>query len=186
MSSHLWPKIEISKVNSSWFRPLQPGELINKIQIPIDQCFHSHLFICLAREDLSLSKFEELLEQERRRYIDKGTELVSTRHDLQIPSLVCFQVVTYHFMGRRKWTMRTWVNWFAATWRLTKEKLDELGWWRCWWSRRRKWRWWARWWYGCSTRTRLTDQWCDWGTRDDTRCLIRQISLLHSMMLDCK
>ena len=73
MSSHLWPKIEISKVNPSWFRPLQPGKFNVPIQISLStSSFHIHVVIYLAREDLSLTKFEELLEQERRRYIDKG------------------------------------------------------------------------------------------------------------------
>ncbi|CAF4948877.1 unnamed protein product, partial [Rotaria socialis] len=48
MSSHLWPTIETSKVNSLWFRPLQP-----------------------VREESSLAKFEELLEKDRRHYIEK-------------------------------------------------------------------------------------------------------------------
>ncbi|CAF0911864.1 unnamed protein product [Rotaria sordida] len=52
MSSHLWPTIETSKVNSLWFRPLQP-----------------------VREEFSLAKFEELLEQERRHNIEKGVNL---------------------------------------------------------------------------------------------------------------
>ncbi|CAF2406071.1 unnamed protein product [Rotaria sp. Silwood2] len=52
MSSHLWPIIETSKVNSLWFRPLQP-----------------------VREEFSLAKFEELIEQERRHSIEKGVNL---------------------------------------------------------------------------------------------------------------
>ncbi|CAF0780978.1 unnamed protein product [Adineta steineri] len=52
MSSHLWPTTETSKVNALWFRPLQP-----------------------VREDVSLAKFEEILEQERRRYVEKGLNL---------------------------------------------------------------------------------------------------------------
>ncbi|CAF1305459.1 unnamed protein product [Rotaria socialis] len=52
MSSHLWPTIETSKVSSLWFRPLQT-----------------------VREDVSLAKFEETLEQERRRHLEKGLNL---------------------------------------------------------------------------------------------------------------
>ncbi|UJR27350.1 hypothetical protein I4U23_008643 [Adineta vaga] len=52
MSSHLWPINETSKVNGLWFRPLQP-----------------------VREDISLAKFEDILEQERRRYVEKGLNL---------------------------------------------------------------------------------------------------------------
>ncbi len=66
MSAHLWPTIETSKVNSLWFRPLQPGKKIDSSRINLSICFS------LVREELSLAKFEEILQQERRHYIEKG------------------------------------------------------------------------------------------------------------------
>ena len=66
MSSHLWPTIQTAKVNCSWFRPLQPGRYAYFVVIFI-LCFS-----CAVREELGLTKFEEILEQERRRYVDKG------------------------------------------------------------------------------------------------------------------
>jgi hypothetical protein len=67
MSAHLWPTIETSKVNSLWFRPLQPGKRESYLSL---MNFLSNFF--LVREELSLAKFEEILEQERRHYIEKG------------------------------------------------------------------------------------------------------------------
>ncbi|CAF0919920.1 unnamed protein product [Adineta steineri] len=52
MALHLWPTVETSKVNSLWFRPLQS-----------------------VREEMSLTKLEEILEQSRRNYIERGTNL---------------------------------------------------------------------------------------------------------------
>jgi len=67
MSSNLWPTIETSKVNSLWFRPLQPGRKSNFFyEFLID------FLIFLVREEISLAKFEEILEQERRHYVEKG------------------------------------------------------------------------------------------------------------------
>ena len=68
MSSHLWPAVEISKVNPLWFRPLQPS--IEKYIL------YQFNFSFLVREESSLSKFEEMLEQERRRYVEKGFVLL--------------------------------------------------------------------------------------------------------------
>lgn len=65
MSSHLCPIIQTSKVNSLWFRPLQPGKYKPSRDVFIILCFS-------VREDLGLAKLEEILEQERRRYVDKG------------------------------------------------------------------------------------------------------------------
>jgi len=68
MSSYFWPTIETSKVNSLWFRPLQPGRRSNVLfQFIIDL-----FFFFAVREELSLAKFEEILEQERRQQIEKG------------------------------------------------------------------------------------------------------------------
>ncbi|UJR21482.1 hypothetical protein I4U23_024566 [Adineta vaga] len=52
MSLHIWPTVETSKVSSSWFRPLQP-----------------------AREELNLTKLEEMLDQARRQCLEKGLNL---------------------------------------------------------------------------------------------------------------
>lgn len=72
MSSHLWPTIETSKVNSLWFRPLQAGRKLSFL-------FQNLLllFFFLVREEFSLAKFEEILEQERRHYVEKGILLFS-------------------------------------------------------------------------------------------------------------
>jgi hypothetical protein len=68
MSSYFWPTIETSKVNSLWFRPLQPGRRSKVLfQFIIDL-----FFFFSVREELSLAKFEEILEQERRQQIEKG------------------------------------------------------------------------------------------------------------------
>ncbi|CAF0722697.1 unnamed protein product [Adineta ricciae] len=52
MSSQIWPTTEPSKVNSLWYRPLQP-----------------------SREESSLTKLEEMLDQTRRQCLEKGVNL---------------------------------------------------------------------------------------------------------------
>lgn len=107
MSSHLWPKIEVSKINPSWFRPLQPGEFFDVILLSTLFFFPS---VTLVREDLSLSKFEELLEQERRRYTEKGEKIYESISMMFIsPFNWTLKVWIYRFMVKLRWTMPTWV-----------------------------------------------------------------------------
>ncbi|CAF1312288.1 unnamed protein product [Adineta ricciae] len=56
MSSQIWPTTESSKVNSLWYRPLQP-----------------------SREESSLTKLEEMLDQTRRQCLEKGFSLQKFR-----------------------------------------------------------------------------------------------------------